>query len=135
MHVQNVNKRPNILHLSTNQGLYPKTLSNQVKDVKFLVQHILDQYCNTGLVPSFCFNNLTLHASLIHYFDQTMLTAKIKVCKILFIGSPSTGKTSIIKRYVKNSFAPSYRQISSTKLDICAIHHIIRLSYFTFRQR
>ena len=37
------------------------------------------------------------------------MTAQIKVCKILFIGSPSTGKTSIIKRYVKNSFAPSYR--------------------------
>ena len=32
-----------------------------------------------------------------------------KLCKILFIGSSSTGKTSIIRRYVKNSFLPSYR--------------------------
>ena len=70
MHVQNVNKMSNILHLSTNQGLYPQTLSNQVKNVKFLVQvqHILDQHCNTGLVPSFCFNNLILHASLMEKF-------------------------------------------------------------------
>ncbi|TRY75380.1 hypothetical protein TCAL_06349 [Tigriopus californicus] len=32
-----------------------------------------------------------------------------KLCKILFIGSSSTGKTSLIRRYVKNTFAPSYR--------------------------
>ena len=32
-----------------------------------------------------------------------------KLFKILFIGSSSTGKTSLIRRYVKQTFAPSYR--------------------------
>ena len=36
-------------------------------------------------------------------------TTTTKLFKILFIGSSSTGKTSLIRRYVKQTFAPSYR--------------------------
>eukprot|EP00093_Oithona_nana_P014547 14547.XXX_746888_748055_1 [CDS] Oithona nana genome sequencing. len=41
--------------------------------------------------------------------QTSLLPTRTKVCKILFIGSSSTGKTSIIRRYVKKTFAPTYR--------------------------
>ena len=53
IHVQNLHIRLNISHLSINQGLAPHALSNQVKDVKFLVLYILDQQGNIDLVLAF----------------------------------------------------------------------------------
>ena len=46
---------------------------------------------------------------ILFYHFQAALIPTTKLFKILFIGSSSTGKTSLIRRYVKQTFAPSYR--------------------------
>lgn len=40
--------------------------------------------------------------------EAQSLGSKLKILKLLFLGSSETGKTSIINRYINNSFNENY---------------------------